>query len=284
MAHRPTWHGHLKLSLVTCPVVLYTATNTGGDVHFHLINPKTNNRVRMVATDPDTGPVERSSLVRGFEVAKDEYVLLTDEEIRAVKLESTKTIDIETFVPAGEIDRLYWDEPYFLVPDGEIAQEAFGVIREALKLADKIALARIVLATRERILALEPHGAGIVAYSIRTADEVRNADDMFLSVSHAKPNSEMIAIAGKIIEQREGPFDPSRFDDRYEEALRALIEEKTRGHNSVVAEPPADTNVIDLMSALRSSLQGKPAPTPSRTGKTPTRKSGKAKRTSQRPA
>jgi DNA end-binding protein Ku len=140
MASRPTWQGHLKLSLVTCPVALFTAIDSGGDVHFNLINPKTNNRIKMIATDPDTGPVERSELVKGYEVAEDEYVLLTDEEIKSVKLESTKIIDIERFVPAEDIDRIYWDNPYFLAPDGKLAQDAFGVIREALTRSGRIAL------------------------------------------------------------------------------------------------------------------------------------------------
>jgi len=257
MAYRPTWQGHLKLSLVTCPVALYTATNTGGDVHFNLINPKTNNRIKMITTDPDTGPIERSQLVKGYEVSKGEYVLLSDEEIKSVKLESTKTIDIERFVPAADIDRLYWDNPYFLAPDGKLAQEAFGVIREALKRADKIALARIVISTRERILALEPRDNGILAYSIRTDAEVRKPDEIFKSISDAKPDPEMISIAEKIIEQREGPFDPSAFTDRYEEALKALIEEKKNGHKLVASEEPEQTNVVDLMSALRASIAGK---------------------------
>src|SRR4051812_23902380 len=158
MAYRPSWQGHLKLSLVTCPVALYTATDSAGDVHFHLINPKTNNRIKMITTDPDAGPVNRSDLVKGYEVSKGEYILLTDEEIKAVKLESTKTIDIERFVPETQIDRIYWDHPYYLAPDGKMAQEAFGVIRTAMEKAGQIALGRIVLATRERILALEPRG------------------------------------------------------------------------------------------------------------------------------
>ena len=158
MAYRPTWQGHLKLSLVTCPVALYTATNAGGDVHFHLINPKTNNRIKMITTDPDTGPIDRKDLVKGYEVSKGEYILLTDEEIKSVKLESTKTIDIERFVPGDDIDRIYWDNPYYLAPDGKMAQEAFGVIRTAMEKSGQIALGRIVMATRERILALEPRG------------------------------------------------------------------------------------------------------------------------------
>ena len=122
MAYRPTWQGHLKLSLVTCPVALYTAINSGGDVHFNLINPKTNNRIKMITTDPDTGPIERSELVKGYEVSKGEYILLSNEEIASVKLESTKTIDIERFVSEAEIDRAYWDQPYFLAPDGKVGQ------------------------------------------------------------------------------------------------------------------------------------------------------------------
>jgi DNA end-binding protein Ku len=169
MAYRPSWQGHLKLSLVTCPVALYTATNSGGDVHFNLINPKTNNRIKMITTDPDTGPIERSELVKGYEVSKGEYILLTDEEIKSVKLESTKTIDIERFVPGDEIDRIYWDNPYYLAPDGKLAQEAFGVIRTALERSGQIALGRIVMATRERILALEPRGKGILASLMRSS-------------------------------------------------------------------------------------------------------------------
>jgi DNA end-binding protein Ku len=257
MAYHPTWQGHLKLSLVTCPVTLYTATNPAGDVHFNLINPRTNNRIRMTATDPDTGPVERSSLVKGYEVAKGEYILLTDEEIRSVKLESTKTIAIEHFVPEADIDRLYWDNPYYLAPDGKLAQEPFAVIREAMRRSGRIALGRVLLSTRERILALEPRDKGIVAWSIRSAEEVRQPDEVFGSIASVKPEPGMIEIAEKIIDQMEAPFDPRQFVDRYEEALKALIAEKQKGHKLVAAAEPEDTNVVDLMSALRASLAGK---------------------------
>lgn len=256
MAYRPTWQGHLRLSLVTCPVTLYTATSSGGDVHFNLINPKTNNRIKMVTTDPDTGPIERSDLVKGYEVSKGEYVLLTDEEIKSVRLESTKTIDIERFVPAADIDRVYWDNPYSLAPDGGIAQEAFGVIRTAMEKSGQIALGRVVMSTRERIVALEPRGRGILAYTIRTDAEVRQSDGIFSSITDAEPDAGMIAIAERIIEQRQGPFDPSEFVDRYEQALKALIEEKQRGQKPAKVAEPTDTNVIDLMSALRASLAG----------------------------
>jgi DNA end-binding protein Ku len=257
MAYRPTWQGHLRLSLVTCPVALYTATNAGGDVHFNLINPKTNNRIRMVTTDPDTGPIDRADLVKGYEVAKDEYVLLSDAEIKSVKLESTKTIDIERFVPMEDIDRLYWDHPYFLAPDGKLAQEPFAVIRDAMADAGQIALGWVVLSTRERLLALEPRAKGILAWSLRTDAEVRDMGQVFDDISTKKPDPSMIAIAKKIIEQQEGPFDPSQFVDRYEEALKALIEDKKKGHKPVAVEAPDDTNVVDLMAALKASLAGK---------------------------
>jgi DNA end-binding protein Ku len=257
MAYRPTWQGHLKLSLVTCPVALYTAINSGGDVHFNLINPKTNNRIRMVTTDPDTGPIERSELQKGYEVSKGEYILLTNEEIASVKLESTKTIEIERFVAGDEIDRLYWDNPYFLVPDGKLAQEAFGVIRTAMEKSGQIALGRVVIGTRERILALEPRDKGILAYTIRTDAEVRKPAEIFDGISDKAADPSMIAIAEKIIEQQEGPFDPSKFVDRYEEALKALIEDKKKGHKPAKVAEPEDTNVVDLMSALRASLSAK---------------------------
>src|SRR6201996_800098 len=273
MAYRPTWQGHLKLSLVTCPVALYTATNSGGDVHFNLINPKTHNRIKMITTDPDTGPIERSELVKGYEVSKGQYILLSNEEIAAVKLESTKTIDIERFVAEDEIDRLYWDNPYYLAPDGKLAQEAFGVIRTAMEKSGQIALGRVVIGTRERILALEPRDKGILAYTIRTDAEVRKPDEIFGGISEKAADPAMIAIAEKIIEQQEGPFDPSQFVDRYEEALKALIEDKKKGHKPAKVAEPDDTNVVDLMSALRASLStkdkgaGKPAPKPAPKGK-----------------
>ena len=256
MAARPTWQGHLRLSLVTCPVALYTATNAAGDVHFNLINPKTNNRIRMITTDPDTGPVERSSLVKGYEVEKGRYVTLTDEEIRSVRLDTTKTIDIERFVDVEEIDRLYWNDPYFLVPDGKIAAEAYSVIREAMGQTGQIALGRVVLHTRERLLALEPRDNGIVAYSLRTRDEVRKPSEFFRDIPDVKADPAMVDIARKIIEQQQGAFEPSEFVDHYEAALKALIEEKLKGHKPKAVAAPKDTNVVDLMEALRQSLKG----------------------------
>jgi DNA end-binding protein Ku len=256
MASRPAWQGHLRLSLVSCPVLLYSATNRSAGVSFHLINPKTGNRIRMIATDPDAGPMERSDLVKGYEVDRDRYVTLTDEEIDGVRLESTHTLDIERFVAADEIDRLYWNEPYFLAPDGKMAVEAFGVIREAMVAAGKIAIGRLVLHTRERMLALEPRENGLVAWSLRSADEVRDPEDLFAAIPDVRIDPKMVDIASRIIQQQEGPFDPSAFRDRYEDALRALIAEKEQGQPLVSAPEPQDTEVPDLMRALQRSLDG----------------------------
>lgn len=255
MAPRPTWQGHLRLSLVTCPVALYTATSPKGDVHFNLLHKDTHNRIRMIPTDPDKGPVERSELVKGYEVSKGHYIVVTPEEIESVRLESTRTIDIERFVEASDIDRMYWNDPYFLAPDGKMAAEAFGVIREAMAKQDRIALGRVVLHQRERLLALEPRDEGILAYSLRTYQEVRDPADYFGDIPKVKPDPKMVDIAEKIIDQLAGEFEPKEFNDRYEDALRALIKEKEKGHGrKVTAEEPEDTNVVDLMEALRKSL------------------------------
>ena len=257
MAARPTWHGHLKLSLVTCPVGLYTATASNAHVSFNLINPETNNRIRMVPTDPDTGPVERSDLVKGYEVSKDEYVLLDDADFDKVRLETTHTIAIDSFVDEADIDRLYWDDPFFIVPEKGVGVEAFAVIRDAMKAAGKVAIGSLVLRGRERQLAMEVRGKGLVAWSLRAHDEVRDADDYFDDIPAVKADKDMVEIATRIIAQKEAPFDPSQFKDRYDDALRDLIKAKQKGGKGVVeVEEPDDTNVVDLMQALRNSLQG----------------------------
>jgi DNA end-binding protein Ku len=260
-AGRPTWQGHLRLSLVTCPVAMYTATDARGDVHFNMLHKKTHNRIRMIPTDPDLGPIERSDIVKGYEYEKGEYIVVTQDEIDSVRLESTRTIDIERFVPANEIDRLYWDNPYFLVPDGKLAAEAYGVIREAMTKEGQVALGRAVMHQRERLLAIEPRDNGMVAWSLRSRREVRDAASYFDAIPEKKPDAAMIQIAQKIIEQKEGPFDPEQFNDRYEDALRALIKEKQKGKGRKVTAPdePDDTNVVDLMEALRNSLGKAPA-------------------------
>ena len=254
MATRPTWQGHLRLSLVTCPVALYTATARTGEVHFNMLHKGTNNRIRMIPTDPETGPVDRDDIVKGYEVDKDRYIVLTDDEIESVRLESIRTIDIDTFVAADEIDRLYWDEPYFLVPDGKMAVEAYSVIRDAMRETERIALGRLVMHTRERLLAIEPRDKGMLAYSLRSHDEVRDPAEAFEDIPAKRADPEMVEVAVKIMEQKEGPFDPSKFVDRYEDALRALIRDKQRGKRPVKAEEPKSGEVIDLMAALRKSL------------------------------
>jgi DNA end-binding protein Ku len=262
LSSRPTWRGQLRLSLVSCPAALYGATSQANDVSFHLINPETNNRIRMVVTDPDTGPVERADLAKGYEISKDRYVVVSNEELDAVKLETTKTIDIERFVSADEIDRLFWNDPYFLLPDGKDGVEAYTVIRDALSDMGRIALGRVVMHTRERLVALEPRDNGIVAYTLRMRNEVAEPARAFEDIPARRADKEMIAIAEKIIAQKEGPFSPETFNDRYETALRELIRRKEKGEKPVAAEPPEKTNVIDLMDALKKSLKS-PGPAPS---------------------
>ena len=279
MAARPTWQGHLKLSLVTCPVALYTATSSASHVSFHLINPETNNRIRMVATDPDTGPVERSDLVKGYEVSKDEYVLFDDADFDKVKLESTRTIDINQFVDEDDIDRLYWDDPFYVVPEKGVGAKAFAVIRDAMKAAGKIAIGCLVLRGRERQIALEVRGKGLVAYSLRPHDEVRDTADYFDAIPTVKADKDMVEIATRIIGQKEAAFDPSGFKDRYDEALKEMIKAKQKGGKGLVEAPePDDTNVIDLMEALRASLKG------SATGKAPAKKAPAKKAPAKKPA
>lgn len=254
MATRPTWQGYLRLSLVSCPVALYTATARTSEVHFNMLHASTHNRIRMIPTDPETGPVDRSEIVKGYEIEKDRYVVITDEEIRNVRLETTRTLDIERFVSEDEIDRLYWNEPYFLVPDGDMAIEAFGVIRQAMIQAGQVALGRLVMHQRERLMALEPRGRGIVAYSMRSNREVKNPAELFDRIPDEDPNPQMVEIAAKIVEQLEGPFEPSRFTDRYEDALRALIKQKEAGRTVTAPAAPKEAEVIDLMEALKRSL------------------------------
>lgn len=256
-AMRPTWEGHLRLSLVTCPVSLYTATERSADIHFNFINPKTNNRIRMQSVDAGTGePVDRADLVRGFAVSKNKYVLFDKEELDAVRLESTRVLDIEQFVDESEIDRIYWDEPYYLAPSGKTGIEAYAVIRAAMEKQGKVALGRVVMHQRERICALEPRDKGILLTTLRTHDEIRETSEVF-DRGLPKPSAQMLQIAEKIIQQQDAKFDPTRFDDRYEDALRELIAKKKKGEPVVSAEPvEEDEKVVDLMEALKRSLKG----------------------------
>ena len=270
LSARPVWQGQLRLSLVSCPVALYNATSRTNDISFHLINPETNNRIRMIATDPDTGPVNRSDLVRGYEIEKNRYVIMTEEDLDSVRLETTHTLDIERFVDAESIDRLFWSNPYLLMPGDDSAIDAYSVIREAMRGVGRIALGRVAMHTRERLIAVEPRGKGLLAYSLRMRDEVVDVDKAFDSIEGAKPSRQMIEIAEKIIEQAEGPFEPDEFRDRYEDALRDLIERKQKGEDTTVALPaPETSNVIDLMDALKKSLANKGAAPRSKPAKNP---------------
>ena len=268
LSNRPIWQGHLRLSLVSCPVALFNATSRTNDISFHLLNPETNNRIRMIPTDPDTGPVERKDLVKGYEVEKNRYIIIEPDELDAVKLETTHALEIERFVDEDEIDRLFWNDPYYLVPNEDSGVEAFVVIREALEEAGRIALGRVVMHTRERLMALEPRGKGILAYTLRMRDEVIDPSKAFDSIPAAKPDKRMIEIARKIIDQQEGAFDPDKFKDRYETALRELIRRKEKGEKLVSAEPVEESNVIDLMEALKKSLKNKGKAAPARTAHT----------------
>jgi DNA end-binding protein Ku len=257
LSARPIWQGNLRLSLVSCPVALYGAASRSSDVSFHLLNPETNNRIRMIPTDPDTGPVERADLVKGYEISKNHYVVLNNDELDAVKLETTKNIEIDRFLDEKDIDRLYWNVPYYLLPGEKGGVEAYTVIRQALAETGRIALGRVVMHGRERLVALEPRDKGIIAYTLRMGDEVVSPKDAFADIPAAHPGKQMVEIARKIIEQQEGPFEPEKFEDRYENALRDLIRRKEKGEKLITAEPVEDDNVIDLMEALKKSLKTK---------------------------
>lgn len=270
LSKRPVWQGQLRLSLVSCPVALFNATSHASDISFHLINPETNNRIRMIPTDPDSGPVERGELVKGYEISKNHYVTVTNEELDAVRLETTRTIEIERFVDANEIDRLFWNDPYYLVPDGKEGVEAFSVIRQALAETQRIALGRVVMHTRERLVAVEPRDKGMVVTTLRMRNEVVDPAKAFDDIPDKAAPREMIQIAEKIIDQKQGAFEPGQFKDRYEAALRDLIKRKEKGHKPIAAAPPEESNVIDLMEALKKSLKNK--------GRAPARASGKKRR------
>lgn len=272
LSNRPIWSGNLRLSLVSCPVALYGAVSRRRDISFHLINPATNNRIRMVPTDPDAGPVNRADLVKGYEFEKDRYAIVTNDELNAVRLDTTDNLEIELFVEAAAIDRLFWNEPYYLLPEGHGAAQAYSVIREALAKTKRIALGRVVMHTRERLMAVEPSGKGLIGYTLRMRDEVVDPMSAFDRIPAEKPSPRMVEIAERIIEQSVGPFDTSTFQDRYEAALRDLVRRKEKGAPAVAAPRPEPSNVIDLMEALRRSLKAKPSAKPAAAKRSKTRK------------
>jgi DNA end-binding protein Ku len=256
MAPRSNWKGYLKLSLVSCPVQLYPATTTKERVSFHLLNRDTGNRLRRKLVDPETDEaVEFDQQVKGYQIAKNEYVVVEEDEIDSVAIESTHTIDIETFVPREEIDETYLDTPYYLTPDGKLGEEAFGVIRDAMREKNVVGIGRVVLYRRERPIMLEPRGKGLVATTLRYAYEVRQDEDYFEGIGEGEVSEEMLDLATHIIGRKMSHFDPKRFEDRYQNALLELIKAKQE-HRPVRSstDAPRPTNVVSLMDALRRSI------------------------------
>jgi DNA end-binding protein Ku len=255
MAPRPVWKGYLKLSLVSCAVAMYTATSTSSRVRLNIINRETGNRIRNQAIDSETGDVvEAEDKVKGFEADDGNYVLLEEDELDEVALESTHTVDIEEFVPREEVDEIYLDESFYIVPSEEVAYEAFAVIREAMKKKGWVGLGRVVTHRRERLLMLQSRGKGIVATALRFKNEVRDDDQYFDDIPNVKIAPDMIKLAEHILEQKKGHFDSSKFEDRYEDALRALIKAKKAGKAPPAPSVPKPSNVINLMDALRRSV------------------------------
>lgn len=254
MPLRATWKGHLRLSLVSCPVRLFNATGPGKRVSFNLLHGETHNRVRMVPHDPERGAVERSELVKGYEYERDRYVVLTDDDLAKVKLDSSETIEIERFVDAAEADPIYFDAPYYLAPDGPVAEETFRVIREAMRRKNKLALSRIVLSSREHLIAIGVRDKGLAVTTLRTADEIRDDAPYFTDIRDEAPDPEMIELAEQLIDKKAGPFDPASFTDRYQDALLELVKAKIAGEEPVVAKAPERGKVINLMDALKRSV------------------------------
>jgi DNA end-binding protein Ku len=257
-APRAYWKGYLKLSLVTCPVALYPASSETEKTRFHQINRMTGNRLRQQMVDVETGRViGKENKGRGYELSNGQYVEIEPEELEALEIESTHTIDIDKFVPEEDIDKRYYERPYYIVPDGKGGEEAFAVIRDAMKDKGRVALARIVFANREHILAVEPWGKGMLGTTLRYDYEVRDEKDVFTGIPSPRIQKEMIDLASHILDTKAGRFDASQFKDEYELALRKLVKRKAAGKT---IEPPAERldrgNVIDLMEALRQSVKG----------------------------
>jgi len=257
VAPRPNWKGFLKLSLVSCSVALFPATSTSQRIRFNIINRKTGNRIRNDIIDAETGrPVEPEDRVKGYQVDKGDYVLVEDDELDNVALESTHTIDIEEFIPVSEVDRIYLDAPYYIVPQDEVAQEAFAVIREAMRKENLAGLARVVIYRREHLLLLQPRGKGLLATTLRYKNEVRSEKDYFDEVPNIKIPADMLKLATHILDSKKGHFNPDKFEDRYENALQGLIKAKRAGKAPPVVAEPRPSNVINLMDALRRSAKG----------------------------
>ncbi len=257
MATRPIWRGHLRLALVTCPVALHTVHRASGDLHFHFINPKTGHRVRMVTLDAETDEeLSRSELARGYEFEKDRYLILEPEDFESARIESSSVMTIDKFVPGGDIPPIYYDASYYLAPDGEAGQDVYAVLREAIAKSGQAALARVVIARRERAVAIVPLGVGMVLYTLHEKRDIADPKSLFDPVEHEKPDAEMVKLALQLIDRQEAPFEPADMEDRYEARLREVIAAKLKGEGITPAAPrePRGDNVVDLMAALKQSL------------------------------
>ncbi|CAN5541139.1 Ku protein [soil metagenome] len=279
---RAYWKGSLKLSLVSCPVVLYPASTSAEKTRFHMINTETGNRLKQQMVDSETGDVvEKEQKGRGYEISKGEYIPIEKEELEAVQIDSNHTIDIDSFVPRDEIDRRFLNNPYYIAPDGKAGLDAFAVIRDAMKDKDRVALARIVLTNREHIIAIEPLGKGLLGTTLRYAAEVRDEEDYFDDINSPKISKDMIDLAVHILDSKAAHFDPTKFKDEYEDALKALVQSKAGGKEVRVEKAEKPDNVISLMDALRASLNGGKAA--SRSDSKPTAKAA-TKTAARRPA
>jgi DNA end-binding protein Ku len=256
MAPRANWKGFLRLSLVTCPVALFPATSESEKISFNQINRKTGHRIKYTKVDADTGEeVEASDIMKGYKVDTDTYLEVSKEELDNIALESTRTIDIDQFVPRSEIDDLYFVRPYYIVPDGKVGHDAYAVIRETIRSLDKVALARVVLTSREHVISLEARDNGLMGMLLRYPYEVRSSQEYFEDIQDVKITKDMLDLAKHIVETKSGHFDPSKFEDHYESALQDLLEKKKNGLPIAKVAPRSSGNVISLMDALRASLK-----------------------------
>src|SRR5436190_11986132 len=260
MAPRASWKGYIKLSLVSCPVRLYPAVSANEKIRFNQLHKDTHNRINMKPVDPELGLVERADLVRGYEYEDKQYIIIEDSDLDAVRIESNHTLNIEAFVDESEVDVIYQDSPYYLAPDGKMAEETFAVLRDAMRAAGKVAIARLVLSSRERVVTIGARDKGMFVTTLRDPREVRSTSTYFDEIPDIKADPEMLQLAEKLIEQKVTKFNPKQYEDRYETALMEMIKEKVKGHKPIIAAAPERGNVINLMDALKASLgQAKPA-------------------------
>jgi DNA end-binding protein Ku len=280
MAPRAYWKGYLKLSLVSCPIALYPATSEREKISFNQLNKETGNRIRYRKVDAETGDdVEQSNIIKGYEVAKNQYIELQPEELEAVAIESKRTIDIDEFVPKSQIDELYIRDPYYIAPDGEVGQQAFAVIREAIRKEGMVAIGKVVFTSREHIIALEARDKGMLGITLRYPYEVRKQEEYFDDIKDEKVPKDMLDLALHIVNTKRGDFDPEAFEDQYEDALKALIEKKAKGEKIEPAKAGPAPRVVNLMDALRASVDAekKKAPAPSIQARRPAKKKASQK-------